>query len=136
MSTIFEKIIAREVPAFIIYEDDKIISFLDINPVNKGHALVVPKKKFINIFDADEEILGHMMCVAKNISLVIKKETGATGINLVMNNGEDAGQDVFHSHLHIIPRHKNDDVFQMPSHASYEDGEAQKLADKLKIEIE
>ena len=135
MSTIFEKIINREIPASVIYEDDKVISFLDINPNNKGHALVVPKQKFENIFDADEEMLGHMLSVAKKIAKAQKDVVGATGVNLVMNNGEDAGQEVFHAHLHVIPRHPNDGVFQRPQHTGYEDGEAMELAEKMKKAI-
>lgn len=135
MSTIFEKIIAREIPASIIYEDELVLVFLDINPTNKGHALVIPKEKFENIFDADEQVLGHMMHVAKKISRALIEAVGATGINLVMNNGADAGQEVFHAHLHIIPRHHDDGVFQKPRHKTYENGEALALAEKIKKTI-
>lgn len=135
MNTIFEKIIDREIPASIIYEDDLVISFLDINPNNKGHALVVPKKKFINIFDTDEEVLRHMIVIAKKVANALVESVDATGVNLVMNNGEDANQDVFHAHLHVIPRHKNDKVYNPPKHTSYEEGEADKLAVKIKEAI-
>lgn len=135
MSTIFEKIIAREIPAAIIFEDDIVISFLDISPNNKGHALVVPKKKFENIFDADLEVAGHMMHVAKKIAHALQEAVGATGVNLVMNNGADAGQEVFHAHLHVIPRFPQDGIFQKPKHTSYETGEAEKLAEEIKNAI-
>jgi histidine triad (HIT) family protein len=130
--TIFEKIIAREIPASIIYEDEQVISFLDINPNNKGHALIVPKQKFVNIFDADEHTIGHMMVVAKRIANVLTAVVGATGVNLVMNNGKDAGQEVFHAHLHVIPRHENDNVYQKPKHTTYADDEERMLAEKIK----
>jgi len=133
--TIFEKIIAREIPASIIYEDEQVISFLDINPNNKGHALVVPKKKFVNILDADVDVLAHMMVVAKKIALALTDVVGATGVNLVMNNGKDAGQEVFHAHLHVIPRHENDGVYQKPQHASYAEGEEQVLGEEIKKAI-
>lgn len=132
MKTIFEKIIDKEIPASIIYEDDVVISFLDINPTNKGQALIIPKKKFVNIFDIDEKVLGHMIIVAKKISNILRNITGATGINIIMNNGEDAGQDVFHAHIHVVPRHHEDGVFQSPKHTEYEEGEELELALKIK----
>lgn len=135
MSTIFEKIVAREIPASIIYEDELVISFLDINPNNKGHALIVPKKKFVNIFDSDEMVLGHMMHIAKKIAQGLVDGVGATGVNIVMNNGEDAAQEVFHAHLHVIPRYPEDGVFQRPKTKTYEDGEAMKLAEEIKNAI-
>jgi len=135
MNTIFEKIINKEVPASIIYEDDLVVSFLDINPNNKGQALVVPKKKFVNIFDADEKTLEHMIVIAKKIASALVGSVDATGVNLVMNNGEDANQDIFHLHLHVIPRYKNDGVYKKSKHTSYEEGEADKLAIKIKKAI-
>jgi len=130
--TIFEKIIAREIPADIIYEDEYVLAFLDIHPNSKGHTLIIPKKVFVNIFDADEEVAGHMMKIAKKIALVLKETVGATGVNLVMNNGDDAGQEVCHAHLHVIPRHKDDGVYKPPQHTSYEEGEASELAEHIK----
>lgn len=129
--SIFTKIIKREIPAHIIYEDEMVIAFLDINPVQKGHTLVVPKKQFENIFDGDEESLSHMIRVAKKLSAVIKATVGADGINLIMNNGEHAGQEVFHAHLHIVPRHKGDGSFTAKHCGCYEDNEAAALATQL-----
>ncbi len=133
--TIFEKIIAREIPASIIYEDEKVISFLDISPNNKGHALVVPKKTFVNILDGDDESLAHIMHVAKKVAHALISTTGATGVNLVMNNGADAGQVVFHAHMHVIPRFKDDRVFESPKKTSYAEGEEVLLAEKIKSAI-
>ncbi len=76
-----------------------------------------------------------MMKVAKKIALSLKETVGATGVNLVMNNGDDAGQEVCHAHLHVIPRHKDDGVYKPPLHTSYGDGEASKLAEKIKKAI-
>ena len=107
------------------------IAFLDIKPVNKGHALVVPKKPFENIFDGDDESLAHMIKTAKKLSNIIKETVGADGVNLIMNNGEHAGQEVFHAHLHIIPRHKGDGSFTTKHCDCYEDSEASALATQL-----
>ncbi len=134
--TIFEKIIAREIPAPILYEDEHVISFLDSKPNNKGHALVVPKKKFVNIFDADEEVLARMIIVAKKIADSLVKTVNATGVNIVMNNGEDANQAVFHGHIHVIPRYKDDGRFYGEwQHVVYADGEADDLVEKIKTAI-
>ena len=132
MGDIFEKIITREIPASIIYEDDVVIAFLDIKPINKGHALIVPKKKFRNIFDGDSEVLGHMMQVAQKVAIALQKVTGAKGINVAMNNEDAAGQDVFHAHLHVIPRFKRGEAFQPAQHVTYEDGEMDTLAETIK----
>jgi len=116
MHDIFEKIIKREIPAEIVYEDDLVLAFLDIRPVNHGHTLIIPKQKFVNIFDADPEVLGHMMKVAQKISQALEKELNVDGINLIMNNNEAARQEVWHAHLHVVPRLKNDNAYKDPTH--------------------
>lgn len=136
MTTIFSKIINREIPAAIIYEDDVVLAFLDITPVNKGHSLVIPKQPFVNIFDGNPEVLAHMMKVGQKIAQVLKSEGLAEGVNLIMNNGEEAGQEVFHSHLHVVPRLKNDGSYEKPKHVECSKEELNEiknqLADKLK----
>lgn len=134
--TIFKKIIDREIPADIVYEDELTLAFLDINPTNKGHTLVIPKTAFENIFDGDEETFGHMAKVAMRLGTTIKKALGADGINLIMNNGKDAGQEVFHAHIHVIPRFKNDETFQPPTHAEYVEGEASQIATQIIAALE
>ena len=134
--SIFTKIINREISADVVYEDDLVIAFLDINPVNKGHLLVVPKLWFKNIFDGEAEVLAQMMRVGQKLGLAIKKGLGADGINLLMNNGEEAGQEVPHAHLHVIPRLKNDGVYQKPTHKEYQEGEMETVATKIKTALE
>lgn len=135
MNDIFEKIITRKIPASIIYEDEMVISFLDINPINKGHALVVPKVKFVNIFDADPAVLGHMIHVAKKVSVALRETVDAKGVNILMNNEKAAGQDVFHAHIHVVPRFQSDEAFKPAQHVSYEDGEINTLAEKIKTQL-
>lgn len=108
--TIFEKIINREIPSYIVYEDDYVIAFLDIQQTTKGHTLVVPKEAYVNIFDIPNETLSHLMNVVKKLSLNIKNAFNAEGINLLNNNGSIAGQTVFHFHFHIIPRYEHNDL--------------------------
>lgn len=133
MSTIFTKIIEREIPADIVYEDNTVLAFLDINPVNKGHALVIPKEPSRDGLEADPETLARIMEVAQKVALAQKQVLGCTGVNFVMNNGTDAGQEVFHTHLHVIPRYKDDHRFSTPSHDTYEENESAELAKQLAI---
>ena len=134
--SIFTKIIDREIPAAIVYEDDKVIAFLDINPINKGHTLIVPKEAFENIYDGSPENLGYLMQVAKKVSLAVAKAMDADGVNIIMNNNESAGQEVFHAHLHVIPRFKDDQAFPTPKHDAYEEDEEALVATQIQAAIE
>lgn len=132
MSTIFEKIIAREVPADIVYEDEHVLAFLDIKPVHVGHTLVIPKIPFVNIFDGDEAILAHMMRIAAMLGKRLEKRLGANGVNLIMNNNAAAGQEVFHAHLHVIPRYENDHAFTSPKRSTPTSEEMARVAERLR----
>ena len=101
--SIFTRIIKREIPADIIYEDKQVIAFFTIEPINYGHTLVVPKKPIVNIFDGDDETLSQMMMVAKKVSRALMDEKFAEGVNIVMNNGVASGQEIFHAHIHVMP---------------------------------
>ena len=131
MHDIFEKIIKREIPAEIVYEDNLVLAFLDIRPVNHGHTLIIPKEKFVNIFDADPEVLGHMMKVAQKIAKSLEAELKVDGVNIIMNNNEAAKQEVWHAHLHVVPRLKNDNAYQDPTHVSPTPEEFSKTREKI-----
>lgn len=106
--TIFEKIIDREIPANIVYEDDDVIAFMDAFPIVKGHTLVVPKQPIENIFDLDEETGSKLMSVITKVSTAVRDAFQPAGLNVVQNNGAYASQSVFHLHFHIIPRYKEE----------------------------
>lgn len=110
MECIFCKIAAGQMPCKKVYEDDKILAFLDINPANPGHTLVIPKKHYETIFDVDEDILKDLITRTKAIATTIKDKLKAEAINILQNNGKQAGQLVNHIHFHIIPRFPNDKV--------------------------
>jgi histidine triad (HIT) family protein len=133
--SVFTKIINREIPATIIFEDDIVIAFFTIEPINYGHTLVVPKSPFVNIFDGDDATLGHMMQVAARIGRALVDTTIATGINIIMNNGVDASQEVFHAHLHVVPRIKNDNAFTTPHHITPNSEETARIAEVLRHSI-
>ncbi len=103
---IFCKIVKGEIPAYKVYENDKAIVILDINPANKGHLLVIPKNHAENIFDISEEDFLEVMKVARKLAKVF---VNYDGLNLLQNNKEQAGQVVKHFHLHLIPREKGDE---------------------------
>lgn len=105
---LFCKIIKGEVPASMVYENDKIFAFLDIKPVNKGHTLVVPKEHHADLTETPEEVLGEMLARSKKIADAVVKAVNADGFNIGINTKPAAGQVVFHTHLHIIPRFKDD----------------------------
>ncbi|AAT27575.1 histidine triad protein HinT [[Mycoplasma] mobile] len=106
--TIFQKIINKEVPAKIIYEDSKTIAFLDIKPISKGHFLVVPKNFSRNLISIDDEDLINLMMVANKLAKKFMKENKASGYQLHVNNESDARQVVFHTHVHIIFSYPNE----------------------------
>jgi histidine triad (HIT) family protein len=106
MKNLFEKIINREIPSDIVYEDDVSIAFHDINPQAPTHILIIPKKRIERpdlIDKADEEVVGHLFSVAR---IIANKLNISKGYRLVMNNGEHAGQSVFHIHLHFLAGRK------------------------------
>ena len=132
---IFCRIVSGQIPSFKIYEDDSVLAFLDIKPATKGHTLVIPKRHYENVFDITEDSLQKIAVVAKNLSAKIKSALQADGIRLSQSNGEAAGQDIMHFHLHIIPRYQNDGLTNNPAvtiqspQADFE--ELKKLAEKI-----
>lgn len=99
--TLFQKIADKEIPADLLYEDDQCIAFRDISPQAPFHALVVPRKPIVRpdeIEEEDESLVGHLFVVAREIA----RDAGLTDYRLVMNNGPEAGQSVFHIHLHVL----------------------------------
>ncbi len=105
---IFCKIAAGEIPSKTLYEDEEFRVILDLGPANKGHALILPKDHYADLFTLPEEKAEKVMSLARKMGTQIKDALHADGLNLVQNNGECAGQTVFHFHMHIIPRFKND----------------------------
>jgi histidine triad (HIT) family protein len=132
--TIFDKIIRREIPADVVYEDEYTLAFLDIHPNHIGHTLVIPKKQVRNIFDIDAETLAHLIAAVQKISIAVKSAVVADGINIAMNNEAAAGQVVFHAHIHIIPRFDGDGFVFFP-HTEYKSGEAAEVAEKIRKQL-
>ncbi len=105
---IFCKIANGEIPSKTIYEDDEFRVILDLSPATKGHALIIPKDHYSNLFDLPDSIAGKVLKIAKKIAILLTEKLQCSGINIVQNNGEVAGQTVFHFHMHLIPRYIDD----------------------------
>lgn len=105
---IFCRIANGEIPSKTLYEDDKFRVILDLGPASKGHALILPKNHYANLYELPEETAGEVMKLAKRMAAQMTERLGCEGFNLVQNNGELAGQTVFHFHMHLIPRYRED----------------------------
>ena len=105
---IFCMIANGEIPSATLYEDEDFRVILDLGPASKGHALILPKEHYANLFEMPDELLAKAIAVAKKVGKKLADVTEADGLNLVQNNGEAAGQSVFHFHMHLIPRHNSD----------------------------
>ena len=130
---IFCKIANGEIPSTTIYEDEDFLVNLDLGPATRGHALLLPKNHFANLFELDDETAQKAILVAKKMAGKMKTALGADGFNLVQNNGEAAGQTVFHFHMHLIPRYENDNagILWEPGETTPEDmAEVKRLVDE------
>jgi len=130
---IFCRICQGEIPAAKVYDDEKFIAFLDISPANKGHALVVPKKHYSSIIEMPG--FGEFMEIGQKVARAVVKGTMPDAFNLLINNGKEAGQEVSHVHLHIIPRHASDDFSLGWTHKKYEKNEMQEFSGKIKDKV-
>lgn len=133
---IFCKIVGGEIPSNTIYEDEEFKVILDLAPAAKGHALILPKDHYADIYEIDEEVAGRAMKLAKKLAIHMTKILGCDGFNILQNNREIAGQTVFHFHMHLIPRYKdakNQDIL-MWSHETFSEEEMAEIRDALKID--
>ena len=105
---IFYKIANGDIPSATLYEDEDFRVILDLNPAAKGHALILPKQHAANLFELPEEVAAKAMKVAKKVGTVLAEGLSCDGLNVLQNNGEPAGQTVFHFHMHLIPRWQGD----------------------------
>ncbi|MDE7248976.1 MAG: HIT family protein [Lachnospiraceae bacterium] len=105
---IFCRIIAGEIPSYTLYEDEKFKVILDVGPATRGHALILPKDHYTNLYELPEETAAEVIKLAKKMMVRMTDKLECDGFNIVQNNGETAGQTVNHFHMHLIPRYKND----------------------------
>lgn len=132
---IFCKIAAGEIPSVCIYEDDDFKAILDISPAVKGHVIIIPKKHTGDIFELSKDEASKVFVIASDIGKALKEELKCDGLNVLQNNGEAAGQTVFHFHMHLIPRFKNDNVKIAWPSTEYKEGEMEQLAGAIRNRI-
>lgn len=134
---VFCKILKGEIPCCKVYEDEKVLAFLDIAPFNLGHVLIIPKDHQHSVTALDQEYLSAIMCAVPKIGSAVMRVTEAGGFNLLLNNGSVAGQEVPHVHLHVIPRFTNDISLFNPAKKAYPSMDDMKeMAEKLAARIE
>ena len=134
---IFCKIAEGIIPSHKIYEDDDVLAFLDISQVTPGHTLVISKKHYDNFLTAEKDIMHKVMDVAQRIGQAELSILGAKGVNILTNVNKEAGQSVFHFHVHVIPRYIADEGFriEMKENPNLSELSLPALADKIKVEI-
>lgn len=110
---IFCKLANGEIPTNTLYEDDMFRVIFDVNPGNKGHALILPKEHYANLYELPDETAAQTLVLAKKMAAVMTKVFQADGFNLIQNNGECAGQSVFHFHMHLFPRYEGDHALKL-----------------------
>ncbi|MGL4453187.1 MAG: HIT family protein [Sarcina sp.] len=131
MECAFCKIVSGEIESYIIYEDDDLISFLDIDPINEGHILIIPKKHYLDVDEMPDDILCKLIILSKKIIKAIKVTYNPEGYSIMQNGGEF--NDLGHYHMHIFPRYKNDGFNWTYSDEKYEANEL--IVNKLKENI-
>ena len=129
---IFCKIANGEIPSATLYEDEDFRVILDLGPASKGHALILPKSHAANIYELQDETAGKAMILAKKMATKLRDGLNCDGFNIVQNNGEIAGQTVFHFHMHLIPRYEGDDVTIGWKEHSTEDIDMEQLRQDIK----
>jgi histidine triad (HIT) family protein len=133
---IFCKIIDKQIPAEILFEDDHVIAVLDINPINYGHTLIIPKVHCRDFLALPEESYGSVLHAAKIIANALVIHYKLEGYNLFSNNGSIAGQSVFHFHLHVTPRYRDDNIRFVLNLKHYGDGEVKVFGDTIRKTIQ
>jgi histidine triad (HIT) family protein len=131
-TTIFSRIIAGEIPCYKVYEDEKVLAFLDVNPSSNGHTLVVPKEEVTTLDQLSDESAAALGRVLPRISRAVLKATGATQFNVLQNNGQQAYQGVLHVHFHIIPKYADGSGLGVQwDHNRLDEKQAKALAEKI-----
>ena len=125
--SLFSKIARGEIPCSRVFETDRALAFLDINPVNHGHLLLIPKEQFATVGDLPDDLAAHLGSLLPRLCRAVKSATGADALNVIANNGAVAGQTISHVHWHVIPRFTGDAVHWPWPHSPYAEGGLQAM---------
>lgn len=132
---LFCKIVNGDIPAAKVYEDEHVLGFLDISQVTEGHTLLIPKEHFENMYDISEEAAKNLFAAVPKVANALKKQLKPVGMNLVSNTGAEAGQAVFHIHLHLVPRYGKGDGYGAvwkTNNSQYTPEDLQKISQTIK----
>jgi histidine triad (HIT) family protein len=132
---IFCKIAEKEADATVVYEDDHTLAFMDIHPLNPGHTLVIPKKHYTNMLDMPGEEAARVFASVHKVMKGVQKASGADGISIGQSNGRAASQEVFHMHVHIIPRFNHEMMSGFPNRKQTHRAELDEIGKKIKAAI-
>lgn len=132
---IFCKMVDGQIPVTKIYEDDAVLSFLDIGPISDGHTLVISKQHFERVHECPPQVLAEVSSRLGKIAEAVSKAMDADGYNILCNNGRAAGQLVNHLHFHIIPRHEGDGLIPNWPSYKYEEGKEKKISERIRAEL-
>lgn len=132
---IFCKIVRKQSPASTVYEDAAVMAFLDIRPLSMGHTLVIPKAHFVDIFDTPAEQLTQVHVASKKVAYAVKKATEADGISIIQQNGAAAGQDIFHLHVHVVPRFMGQKLAAFNTLKVAERASLDEMAQKIRVYV-
>ncbi len=131
---IFCKILAGDIPSRVVYEDEDFKAIMDVSPATKGHCLLLPKNHYANLYEMPDDVASRLLPVAKKIAAHLTEVLKCDGLNLVQNNGEVAGQTVFHFHMHLIPRYSDGVVTDVTwHHADLTDAEMDEVHSRIKM---
>ena len=128
---IFCKIGSGDIPSYKLYEDEDFKVFLDLSPTSYGHALIIPKEHYKNLFELDDTIASKALVLAKKVGAAMMNTLHCDGLNVLQNNGDAAGQTMFHFHIHLIPRYKEDDTKIIFAENSLTEDDAKKIIDLI-----
>ena len=131
----FCKMVAGEIPVTKIYEDEVVLAFLDIGPISDGHTLVISKQHFEKLHECPAEVLGDIASRLGKIGQAVCDGMNSAGYNVLCNNGRAAGQLIGHLHFHIIPRNADDGLFARWPSYKYQEGQAEKIAEKIRLDL-
>ena len=135
VSCVFCRIVQKEALASIVYEDDKIIVFLDIRPLNQGHTLIIPREHYETVYDIPEDLLAHIHKIVKRTAVAVKDATKADGITIIQQNGHAAGQEVFHLHVHVVPRYEGQKLPKFTEIPNASREQLEKTAERLRAQF-
>lgn len=135
MPTIFSRIVAGEIPAVKVYEDDATLAFMDISPASRGHTLVICKAEHADLFDIPPELLAAVHLAVQRVARAVRAALAPDGMNIIQNNGAAAGQSVFHYHVHIIPRWEGDGALRLWQPQQADPAALQALAEQIRAAL-